>query len=185
MTTLHQLTTTTPGLPCRTDTEPFFSTNPTERHYATQLCRPCPLLLACLHHALAADEQHGVWGGLDFEARVIGCGTDRGFRRHRRRGEVACVACQAAHDDAVMADRVRRLGVEHGLGGSVRGYWLHWRMGEPACRPCKAALARKSAARRARARVAAEGAVTVLSDRRPAEEPYGAHAGTQPASRAA
>lgn len=167
-TTLHDLTATTPGLPCRTEYQPFFSTDPMERHYATQLCRACPLLLACLREALAADEQHGVWGGMDFEARVIGCGTPRGFRKHRRRGEVACVACQAAHDGAVETDRRRRLGAEHALGGSVRGYWLHWRMGEEACRPCKSAVARQSAERRARAREAAEAPVTALDDRRPA-----------------
>lgn len=39
---------------------------------AKQLCRPCPVRLDCLDHALAVGEPYGVWGGLG-EAR-----------RHRR-----------------------------------------------------------------------------------------------------
>ncbi|CRZ13409.1 WhiB family transcriptional regulator [Mycolicibacterium neworleansense] len=31
---------------------------------AKQLCEDCPVLSACRDHALAAAEQHGIWGGL-------------------------------------------------------------------------------------------------------------------------
>lgn len=156
MTDLPRLAASTPGLPCRPDPEPFFSTDPTERQYAATLCGPCPIRVQCAAYAIANDEQDGVWGGMDLAARVIGCGTVRGFRVHRRRGEEPCPRCQSAHEESVTADRLRRLGVEHGLGGTTRGYWLHWRLGEDACRPCKTAQARKSADRRAQARARAE-----------------------------
>lgn len=72
MTSLRTLAATTPGLPCQTiDPELWFSTNPTERHYAAQQCRrTCPLLLACMRHALHTHERHGVWGGVDFQTRT-------------------------------------------------------------------------------------------------------------------
>ncbi|MBK0869938.1 MAG: WhiB family transcriptional regulator [Saccharopolyspora sp.] len=31
---------------------------------AKQICRRCPVMLACREHALAAQEPYGVWGGL-------------------------------------------------------------------------------------------------------------------------
>ncbi|MFF8447902.1 WhiB family transcriptional regulator [Streptomyces leeuwenhoekii] len=179
MTTLADLTATTPGLPCRTTPDLWFSTDPIERHDAAQQCRQCPLLLDCMRYALANDEQHGVWGGVDFEAR--GCGSDRGFRAHRTRGEQPCPMCQAAHDEAVEADRRRLLAVAHAAGGTVRGYWMHRRLGEEACVPCKRAQARKSAERRRAVRAAAERPVAVLGDRRAVEPAPGAPAGVQAA----
>lgn len=152
MTTLHQLTATTPGLPCREDPAPFFSTDANERRYAARQCHGCPLLLACQHYALKAKEQHGVWGGVDFEARAMGCGTERGYQIHKRRKETVCPQCQAAHDEAVEANRLRILAREHAAGGTTRGYWMHRRLGEEACVPCKRAVARKSAEQRERAR---------------------------------
>lgn len=32
---------------------------------ARALCRTCPVQRACLEHALATDEPHGIWGGLN------------------------------------------------------------------------------------------------------------------------
>ncbi|WP_326730260.1 WhiB family transcriptional regulator [Streptomyces phaeochromogenes] len=156
MTDLPRLAANTPGLPCRNDPAPFFSTRATDRQYAAGLCGPCPIRLQCASYALDNDERAGVWGGIDLTARVLGCGTVGGFRKHRRRGEEPCAPCLHAHEASVTADRLRRLGVEHGLGGTTRGYWLHWRLGEEACRPCKTAQARKSADRRAQARARAE-----------------------------
>lgn len=179
MTDLPHLAASTPNLPCRLDPDAFFSTDPTERQYAATLCGPCPIRLQCASYAIANDEQDGVWGGMDLAARVIGCGTVRGFRRHRGRDEVPCPRCQNAYDEAVSADRERRLGVEHGLGGTVRGYWLHWRMGEDACRPCKTAQGRKSAERRARARSRAEGLRVAAVTSGAAEPPRGAAEGVQ------
>lgn len=184
MATLHQLAATTPGLPCRTDMSLWFSTDPIERHDAAQQCRHCPLLLACMQDALARDEQHGVWGGIDMEARAVGCGSERGYRRHVRRRETPCPGCRAAHDAAVEADRRRRLAVEHAAGGTVRGYAMHRRLGEEACRSCKRAQARKSAEAR-RARAGGGAPVTPLDGRRATEPTRGAQAAVQPASRAA
>lgn len=184
MTSLHDLTARTPGLPCRTTTahyDPWFSTDPTERQDAARQCRRCPLLLACMQDALARDEQHGVWGGVDFEARAIGCGTERGYRVHRRRGEQPCPACQAAYDEAVEANRRRILAEAHAVGGSIRGYWMHRRLGEEACPGCKAACARKSQERRDAGRAGAgrpgsgsgsSGAAGVLRGREGGAQPF-------------
>ncbi|WP_435252205.1 WhiB family transcriptional regulator [Streptomyces tendae] len=185
MTTLHDLMIRTPGLPCRLDPDAWFSTDATERHGAARQCHACPLLLACQQHALANREQHGVWGGVDFEARAAGCGTDRGFQAHRTRGEQPCPLCRAAHDEAVEVERRRLLAVAHAAGGTARGYSMHRRLGEDACVPCKRAQARKSAEQRARAGAAAGAPVTELGDRRAAEPAPGVPVAVQPASRAA
>ena len=120
-TALHDLMTATPGLVCRDDPEPFFSDNPIERHYAAGLCTSCPLLLACGQHAIEANEAHGVWGGMDLDARRNGCGTQLGFFRHAGRGETPCPACRAAHEETVRLDRIRQLAEIHAVGGSVWG----------------------------------------------------------------
>lgn len=153
---LHDLMTRTPGLPCRDEPAPWFSPDANDRRYAARQCHACPLLLACMRYALDADEQHGVWGGVDFEARAMGCGTERGYQIHIRRKEQVCPRCQAAHDEAVEANRRRILAEAHAAGGTIRGYWMHRRLGEEACVPCKRACARKSAEQREKARQGAE-----------------------------
>ncbi|WP_329291914.1 WhiB family transcriptional regulator [Streptomyces pseudovenezuelae] len=155
MTSLTDLTATTPGLPCRTDPDPFFSPNPVERSYAARQCHRCPLLLECMRYALAADEQYGVWGGVDMEARAMGCGTERGYQIHIRRKEPVCPLCRAAHDERVEANRRHLLEVAHRAGGTTRGYWMHRRLGEEACEGCKRAQGRRSAERRERQRATA------------------------------
>lgn len=184
-TTLHDLITRTPGLPCRLDPEPWFSPDYIERRYAAQQCHACPLLLECMSFALAADERFGVWGGVDFESRSAGCGTERGYGAHHTRREQPCESCQAAHDEAVEADRRRRLVVEHARGGSVRGYGMHRRLGEEACVPCKRAVRVKAAERRARQREAAARASSKPRAPKVVEELRGAHAGVQSLGRAA
>ncbi|MFE2125235.1 WhiB family transcriptional regulator [Streptomyces amritsarensis] len=56
--------------------EPFF--DPVEEgrrdrkerdRQAKALCGSCPVVRACLHHALATHEPHGVWGGLTAQER--------------------------------------------------------------------------------------------------------------------
>lgn len=185
MTSLHQLTAATPGLPCRTTPDAWFSPDHTERRYAARECHRCPLLLDCMRYALAADERYGVWGGVDFGARAAGCGTQRGFRVHQRLREPQCEACQAAHDEVVEAGRRRRLDLEHGLGGSVRGYQLHLRLGEVACAVCKGAQARQSADRRARNRRGREGPRVASVTSVATEEQRGAHGATQSLAAAA
>jgi len=36
---------------------------------ANAVCRRCPVIQACLRHALQVQEPHGVWGGLSAEER--------------------------------------------------------------------------------------------------------------------
>lgn len=36
---------------------------------AKAICRTCPVLVQCRHHALDAEEPFGVWGGLDESER--------------------------------------------------------------------------------------------------------------------
>lgn len=155
--TLHDLMTSTDGLPCREQSALWYSPDPVERRDAEQQCRTaCPILAACMRHALAAKERYGVWGGVDMEARAIGCGTERAYRIHVRRGESPCPTCLAAHEEAVDAERRRLLGEAHAAGGTLRGYWMHRRLGEEACVPCKRACGRASRERRERERADAE-----------------------------
>ena len=179
MTSLADLTATTPGLPCRTDPDAFFSPDPVERSYAARECHRCPLLLECMRYALAADEQHGVWGGVDFEARAMGCGTERGYQIHIRRKEPVCPRCRAAHDERVEANRRQLLEVAHRAGGTVRGYGMHRRLGEEACEGCKRAQGRASAKRRQREREACERAREAWDARKAAERLVGAPAAVQ------
>ena len=37
--------------------------------YAKELCNDCPLIIECRLYAIAAEEPHGVWGGLDAQQR--------------------------------------------------------------------------------------------------------------------
>lgn len=179
MTSLHDLTATTPGLPCRRAPELWFSPNHIERQAAARQCHQCPLLLECMRTALATDEQFGVWGGVDFEARALGCGTGRGYHAHVRRREPVCARCQAAREEALEANRRRLLVVAHAAGGSVRGYWMHRRLGEEACVGCKGAQARQSADRRARTRARAVGPHVVPVTSGTSDRLSGAPAGAQ------
>ncbi len=36
---------------------------------AKAVCRSCPVLVQCRHHALTAEEPFGVWGGMDERER--------------------------------------------------------------------------------------------------------------------
>ncbi|GAA5115857.1 WhiB family transcriptional regulator [Haloechinothrix salitolerans] len=36
---------------------------------AKAVCRTCPVLVQCRHHALTAEEPFGIWGGLDESER--------------------------------------------------------------------------------------------------------------------
>lgn len=70
---------------------------------ALQICETCVVTDECLQHALTAPEQYGVWGGkTEQELRQLrgqrkhrppSCGTDAGYRRHRRAGEQPCGPC--------------------------------------------------------------------------------------------
>lgn len=76
-------------------------------------CDVCTVKAECLAYALEHETVPiGVWGGLTVTARGrlmrgeslgkqrtsgIKCGTDAGYMRHRRAGELACRACTDAH----------------------------------------------------------------------------------------
>lgn len=205
MTTLANLTATTPGLPCRTtDPEIFFSKSSNEREYAKGLCGECPIRTACAQYALDNPELRGVWGGttaadrrsfqtgrpwrFDERGRLrLECGSEDAYRAHFGYREQPCGECVAAHEVHIGGERRARLDVEHAAGGSTAGYWLHRRLGEPSCEACfgkfqaqlRVAAARRGPGRgraRARAGSVTPGATGSLP---------GAPAGTQPASCAA
>lgn len=55
---------------CRgADPEQFFAFSPAVSAKAKKVCAACPVRGRCLQHALAAGEDHGVWGGLDEDER--------------------------------------------------------------------------------------------------------------------
>lgn len=57
----------------------------------------------------------------------IACGSDAGYKRHRRRGEEACQPCREAHSAYA---RLRRSELSP-LHGTKRGLRLHLRYGTP------------------------------------------------------
>lgn len=85
---------------------------------AKRVCEMCPVKDACLAHALATDERHGVWGGLTPRQRSqlvmrrfgggFPHGTEAGRRRHLSEGTPPCTVCREA-------DRRRRR--ERACGG--------------------------------------------------------------------
>lgn len=88
----------------------------TGRH-AKAVCAGCVVRVECLNHALEHREDEGIWGGLSrIERRalprprrrpVAECGTEAGYRGHRRRGEDACRSCREAHT-AYVSEQKRR-----------------------------------------------------------------------------
>lgn len=167
MTNLLDAITTTPGLPCRTDPEPWYSDNASERAWAQRQCFDCPLQRECAQYAIETREQWGVWGAttaadrrsfrdgrpwrLDDLGRLrLACGSEDAYRAHFGYREQPCEECRAAHDEHILEDRRRRLDAEHAKGSSSTGYHLHRRIGEPACEACLGAMRAASAAARRR-----------------------------------
>lgn len=203
MTTLHDLMTRTPGLPCRLLPDMFFSDSSRDRDAAVRLCRSCPLLQACASHAIAERELHGVWGAttaadrrsfgdgrpwrFDEQGRLRQvCGSVSAYHAHFTYREQPCAACTTAWEQQLLADRRARLEAEHAKGGSSTGYHLHRRIGEPACPLCLGAMREQSAAaRRRKARRGLQGARAVSALPEAAERAPGAPVAVQPASRAA
>jgi WhiB family transcriptional regulator, redox-sensing transcriptional regulator len=50
-------------LPCTEDPDLFFAESPEDVECAKEMCRDCPVRLACLAGALERREPWGVWGG--------------------------------------------------------------------------------------------------------------------------
>lgn len=44
---------------------------------AKAVCARCPVITACLHHALSVHEPYGVWGGMSEEERARVLSDDR------------------------------------------------------------------------------------------------------------
>lgn len=49
----------------RVDPEVFFPPKGDAGTQAKQICAQCPVRAECLDYAIAADEKHGIWGGLN------------------------------------------------------------------------------------------------------------------------
>lgn len=90
------------------DTEVFFP----ERgggttHAAKQVCKLCDVQPECLEHALAADEEYGVWGGMsERQRRKINHPGATPATPHLTPGQVAemCAAYQAGATAWRLAD---------------------------------------------------------------------------------
>lgn len=53
-------------LACWSDGDDWFSPHELVRRGAARLCGGCPVRMECLAAAVVRDEQHGVWGGVEF-----------------------------------------------------------------------------------------------------------------------
>lgn len=73
-------------LPCQSAPDLFFAMEETTSYVtvagAKLLCSTCPIREACASYAIAAEEEHGIWGGLTAGERKL-------MRRSRRR-DLAC-----------------------------------------------------------------------------------------------
>ncbi len=73
-------------LPCSDNARLWFSDQPADLELAKEMCRACPLRLACLGGAIQRREPCGVWGGEIFEnGRVIAFKRPRGSPGRRAR----------------------------------------------------------------------------------------------------
>ena len=88
---------------------------------ALAICAGCPVTAECLQDAIDHGDLVGVRGGIHFGSiaaawktvrpkRVIEHGSEPGYRRHQRNGEVACEDCIRAH---------RRIHAEYRARGRV------------------------------------------------------------------
>jgi WhiB family transcriptional regulator, redox-sensing transcriptional regulator len=86
---------------------------------AKAVCAECPVIKDCRIEAQSHDMTAGIWFGTTEAERkglpriisrphVARCGTDSGYRRHRRWGEDPCPECRFAH---AIAHRVRKIGM--------------------------------------------------------------------------
>ncbi|MBZ4322475.1 WhiB family transcriptional regulator [Streptomyces huiliensis] len=107
---------------CKTVAPEVFFPEPGETavaEVARELCERCPVRAACLEDALAAEgnarpyNRYGIRGGKDEQERYLiyrarrraaegekvtnKCGSEPGYHRHRRDGELPCPACRDAY----------------------------------------------------------------------------------------
>lgn len=95
----------------------WFAADQEGKAAAKAICAECPSTLPCYATAISNNELFGIWGGVDFSlpryTRGLpgrqhgGCGTDGGYKAHKRNSQDACNACKAAHYQAGLAYRLR------------------------------------------------------------------------------
>lgn len=78
--------------------------------------------------------------------RVAQCGTESGYRAHRRKQEPVCQPCQDAHAERSRQARARRADAPRVVVqcGTNSGYQTHRNRHEPVCDPCREAHAESS-----------------------------------------
>ena len=92
---------------CRNHPNPdmWFSPSPRERAAAEAICAVCPVAAACGDWAVEKESTDGIWSGQLLlkkpkSHRTYKHGTDSGWKRHRRLGEVPCASCVQGHQRA-------------------------------------------------------------------------------------
>ena len=102
---------THPDAPCSTTSWVGHSDYATQRRQAARACLTCPILWECGNGATDRGERWGVWGGIDRETEYrrahthpgaprrapAVCGTESGYKAHKRLGAPACDPCKEAH----------------------------------------------------------------------------------------
>ena len=101
-----------PAAPCSSSSWLGHSDFARERRKAAEKCGGCPIALECLRAAEARGERWGVWGGVDLETKYRAdhsgdcgprkreparCGTESGYKAHRRVYAQPCAPCREAH----------------------------------------------------------------------------------------
>jgi WhiB family redox-sensing transcriptional regulator len=104
----------------------FHPTKGVNINHIRQVCASCPVIEPCREMGIADHSLQGVLGGMSERERrnvrqgrriavglpgrmaYVQCGTNAGYRKHRRRFEDACDACMEAHRDAERAFNARR-----------------------------------------------------------------------------
>jgi WhiB family redox-sensing transcriptional regulator len=83
---------------------------------AKAVCATCPVVDACLDHAIETNEHYGVWGGMTTRERVAekrrrkrtgGCGFTN-YQAHRRAGSEPCQECRDEYAEYHRARRAAR-----------------------------------------------------------------------------
>ena len=88
----------------------FYPEDYSGRQAALTICAECPDRLKCLTIAINNGEEEGIWGGATPSERhymhrykvspkeylAIKCGTEAGYYKHRRLGEIHCADCKSA-----------------------------------------------------------------------------------------
>jgi WhiB family redox-sensing transcriptional regulator len=73
---------------CKGSSQDIFFPEPKNPKQAKLICQQCPVIFECLEYALAANEEHGVWGGTtSTERKTITNRTKRLVKRLESQAE--------------------------------------------------------------------------------------------------